>query len=128
VWLNQHIGDAPLASVNNGVLRGLVSQMSEAGFKPKTMLNYLQVVKAVVASLVTDDGEPVFPRKWNHEFIDVPVVKNQHQPTLSKDQVEAVIGKAHGWYRVLFALLAGTGMRVGEALALEVADVETRFA
>jgi hypothetical protein len=55
------------------------------------MLNYLQVVKAVVASL-NNDGEPVFPRKWNHDFIDVPVVKNQHQPTLSKDQIEAIIG------------------------------------
>ena len=83
------------------------------------MMNYLQVVKSVVASLVTDDGDAVFPRKWNHEFIDVPVVKNQHQPTVSKDQIEAVIKKtATGWYRVLFALLAGTGMRVGEALAL----------
>jgi integrase len=97
--------------------------MSEAGFKPKTMMNYLQVVKAVVASLVNDDGEPVFPRKWNHEFIDLPVVKNQHQPTLSKDQIEAIINAATGWYRVLFALLAGTGMRVGEALALEASDV-----
>jgi integrase len=124
VWLNEHIGDTPLASVNNGVLRGLVSEMSVAGLKPKTMMNYLQVVKAVVASLVNNDGEPVFPRKWNHEFIDVPEVKNQHQPTLSKDQIEAIINNAYGWYRALFALLAGTGMRVGEALALEVSDVQ----
>ena len=51
------------------------------------------------------------------------MVKNQHQPTLSKDQIEAIINASTGWYRVLFALLAGTGMRVGEALALEVNDV-----
>ena len=61
MWLNRHIGDTPLSSINNGALRNLVSDMHEAGFKPKTMLNYLQVVKAVVASLVNDDGEPVVP-------------------------------------------------------------------
>jgi len=124
VWLNSKIADMPLSAINNGVMRNLVTEMHEAGFKPKTMLNYLQVVKAVVASLMNDDGEPVFPRKWNHDFIDVPVVKNQHQPTLSKDQIEAIINAATGWYRVLFPLLAGTGMRVGEALALNVNDVK----
>jgi integrase len=124
VWLNEHIGDVPLSNITNAVLRNLVSDMHDADFKPKTMLNYLQVVKAVVASLMNDDGEPVFPRKWNHDFIDVPVVKNQHQPTLSKDQMEAVINSTLGWYRVLFCLLAGTGIRIGEALALEVKDVK----
>jgi integrase len=43
---------------------------------------------------------------------------------LSKDQIEAVIDTATGWYRVLFSLLAGTGMRVGKALALEISDVQ----
>jgi hypothetical protein len=108
-WLNSRIGDAPLAAINNRALANLVSAMHEAGFKPKTMVNYLQVVKAVVASLVNDEGEPVFPRKWNHEFIDLPTVNEQHQPTLSKEEIEPLIHKAHGRYRDLFCLLAGTG-------------------
>jgi integrase len=124
VWLNSKIGDTPLGSINNLVLRNLVSQMYEAGFAPKTMLNYLQVVKAVVGSLLTDDGEPVFPRKWNHEFIDLPIVKNQHQPTLSQEEIEQIINNAQSWYRVCFCLLAGTGMRAGEALALEIGDID----
>jgi integrase len=123
-WLNPRIGKAPLASVNNLALRNLVSGMAEAGFKPKTMLNYLHVVKAMVASLVNEEGEPVLPRKWNHEFVDLPVVKNQHQPTLSKEEIERLILDASGWYRVLFCLLAGAGLRIGEALALEVGDLD----
>jgi integrase len=98
--------------------------MSEAGFKPKTMLNYLWVVKAVVGSLVNEEGEPVFPRKWNHDFIDLPIVKGQHQPILSREEIERVLDEATGWYLVFFALVAGTGMRAGEALALEVPDLQ----
>jgi integrase len=123
-WLNPRIRDAPLAAINNLALRNLVSEMSEAEFKPKSVLNYLWVVKAVVGSLVTDEGEPVFPRKWNHDFIDLPIVKGQHQPTLTKEEVEQILVTAPGWYSVFFALLAGTGMRVGESLALQVADLQ----
>jgi integrase len=130
VWLNSKIGDTPLNAINNGACRRLVQEMHDANFTPKTMLNYLQVVKSVVRSLVTDDGDPVFPREWNHEFIDLPLIKNQHQPTLSKEEIAAILNScgtkgnnANGWYRVLFSLLAGTGMRVGEALALEIRDI-----
>jgi integrase len=124
-WLNPRIGSAPLASINNLALKELVAQMHEAGFAPKTMLNYLQVVKAVVGSLLTDDGEPVFPRKWNHEFIDLPLVKDQHTPTLTAAEIEQIVSLARSWYGVLFCLLAGTGMRIGETLALEIADLSS---
>jgi integrase len=124
VWLNPRIGDAPLASINNLRLRNLVSEMSEAGFKPKTMLNYLHVVKAVVASLVNEEGEPVFLRQWNHAFIDLPIVGEQHQPILSGAEIGQIIKEAQGWYGVYFALLAGGGLRAGEGLALEVSDLQ----
>jgi integrase len=41
-----------------------------------------------------------------------------------KAEIEEIIGRARGGYRVFFALLAGTGMRAGEALALEVSDID----
>src|SRR5207302_1171232 len=122
-WLNSKIGDTPLNAINNGACRRLVQEMHDADFTPKTMLNYLQVVKSVVRSLVTNDGDPVFPREWNHEFIDLPLIKNQHQPTVSSDEIREIIDEANGWFRILFSLLPGSGMRVGEALALEVSDI-----
>jgi hypothetical protein len=57
--------------------------------KPKTIDNYLKVAKAVVESLINDEGEPIFLRKWNHEFIDLPIVKDQHQPTISKGDISS---------------------------------------
>jgi len=112
-----------LASVNNLAVKELVSHMAVAGFSPKTMHNYVQVVKMVVASAVNEQGEEIYPRKWNHEFIDLPQVANQRTPTFTVDEVPKIVLAADGQLRVLYALLSGTGLRIGEALALEVKDI-----
>jgi integrase len=113
----------PLASVNNLALKELVCKMAEAGFAPKTMHNYLQVVKMVVASALNEQGEEIHPRKWNHEFIDLPQVTDQRTATFTAEEVAKIVSAAEGQLRVLYSLLAGTGLRIGEALALEVADI-----
>jgi hypothetical protein len=43
----------------------------------------VQVVKMVVASAVNEQGDEVYPRNWNHEFIDMPVVEKDKQNTPS---------------------------------------------
>jgi hypothetical protein len=50
---------------------------------PKTIDNYVPVVKMVVASTVDEQGEEIYPRTWNHEFIDLPVVEKDKQNTPS---------------------------------------------
>jgi integrase len=124
-WLNPNLGDLPLASINNATVKALVERMHEAGLSPKSISNYVCVVKLVVASALDEDGERLFPRKWNHEFIDLPLVENQHQPTFAADTMNAIVWKADGQDRVLFALLAGSGLRVGEALGLEAKHLST---
>ena len=122
-WINPLLGDMPFASVNNLALKELVCKMAEAGFSPKTMHNYLQVAKMVVASAVNDEGDQIHPQKWNHEFIDLPQVADQRTPTFTAEEVAKVIKAAEGQLRVLYSLLASTGLRIGEALALEVSDI-----
>ena len=75
IWLNPKIGNLPLSEINNAVLKSVVATMSEGGLSPKTIENYTQVVKMVVASAVDKEGEEIYPRKWNHEFVDMPVVE-----------------------------------------------------
>jgi integrase len=79
-----------------------------------------KVVKMVVGSAIGDDGEEVYPRKWNHEFIDLPEVERQRTPTFTPEEVQQIISNAEGQFAVLYALLAASGIRIGEALALEV--------
>ena len=119
-WLNPNLGDIPLASVNNAAVKLLVKKMSDAELSAKTISNYVGLVKLIVASAIDENGEQLFPRKWNHDFIDMPVVQNQHQPSFTAETMSAIVQKADGQERVLYALLAGTGLRVGEALGLEI--------
>jgi len=83
--------------------------------------DYMNIVKAVVASAINDDGEELFPRNWNEEYIDAPLIDAQRQPSTNADGVTAIVSSAEGQYQMLYALLAGCGpLRAGEALGLEV--------
>src|SRR6202035_163702 len=87
---------------------------------PKMVNNVIQVVKMVVASLVNEDGEKIYPRTWNHEFIDMPEVKNQRQPTYTSEAMTAIAAGSKGREQMLYILLGATGMRIGEALGIEI--------
>jgi integrase len=125
-WLRNVIGDRPLADVKNEVARELVTAMKAA--KPpladKTIVTYFQVVKAVVASAVNKEGEQLHSRNWNLHFIGLPIVneKKQNKPTSAAKEIEQIVSMAKGRYRVLLALLPGSGLRIGEALGLKVGE------
>lgn len=121
-WVLPNLGDLSLASVGNLALKGLIEKMVKAGLSPKTINNYAQVVKAVVASAVNEEGEPVYPRKWNHEFIDMPVVQRSKQrtPHFTPEVVSGIVKSTKGYKQMFLALLAGTGLRAGEASGIEI--------
>jgi integrase len=113
-----------LADISNGALRELIEKMA-AALSPKTIVNYSQVVKMVMASAVDADGDQLYPRKWNHDFIGLPIVKKeeQHRPAITESELGEILGSVRERYSVFFALLAGTGLRIGEALALKPSDL-----
>lgn len=127
VWLNPQIGDTPLGSVNNLVMRDLVSTMAARGLSPKTIRNYTQVVKMVVASAVNDEGEQIFPRRWNHEFCDMPEVKSQRTPSFTSEVMSQIVSRSHGVKRMLYALMGATGLRAGEALGIDLQHISDDF-
>jgi integrase len=118
------LGGLPLAEVGNSALRILVDQMSTEKLSAKTIANYVTAAKLVVASAVDAEGEPLYPRKWNDEFIGVPIVEKdkQKRQTVTGEEITDVISRSKGRYLVLFAALAGSGMRIGEGLALKPED------
>lgn len=112
--------------VDNKALKNLVEKLSKVDLSPKTIVSIVEVAKLVVASAVNDNGEETFPRKWNHEFMDLPIVKQKDQanPAFTPAQLNSIMAHAKGRYRVLYALLAGTGLRIGEVRALRINDEE----
>ncbi|MGA8437816.1 MAG: hypothetical protein WB762_31170 [Candidatus Sulfotelmatobacter sp.] len=119
----------PLAEVSNAALKKLVEAMATGGLAAKTIVNYSQVPKMVVASVVNDEGDQVYPRKWNHDFVGLPIIdKNkQHRLTVTESKVGQITSHHSFRFGVLFSLLAGSGPRIGEALALKASDFTDDF-
>jgi integrase len=126
-YLDNHIlpfmGEKDLSEVENGTLKALVVEL--AGLSASTQQGVVYVVKAVVASAVDPNtGNHLYPRTWNNDFIDVPVIdpKKQKAPTVTVEALNEALNRATGQYKTLYAVLAGTGLRIGEALALQAGN------
>jgi hypothetical protein len=118
-WMYPFFEEYFLADINNRAMKEFVEHIS--GLSPATIRDYSNIVKTVVASAINEDGECLFPRTWNEEFIDAPTVKHQRQPSTNQAGMDSILREATGQYRVLYALLAGCGpLRAGEALGLEI--------
>jgi len=121
-WIYPFFEGRLLASMNNRAMKELVEKMAPK-LSAASIRDYMNVIKGVVASAINEDGEELFPRKWNEEYIDAPVIDAQRQPSTTADGVTAVVERAKGQYQMLYALLAGCGpLRAGEALGLEVGN------
>jgi len=66
-WLLPYFGDMPLNEVNNNALRGLVKKMIGT-LSAKTINTYTTMAKEIVESLLDEDGEPIYARKWNSDL------------------------------------------------------------
>lgn len=73
--------EKPLADINSGTLRDLVTQLVAEELSAKTIGELVATVKQVVASAVDGNGDPIFPRQWNVKHIDAPSIGRQKQPS-----------------------------------------------
>jgi integrase len=105
-------------------LRQFVEILAAAGLAPKTIINIVTVVKFVVASAVDEEGDQIHPRAWNYEFIQLPLVikENQNRPTITQAEITELLSSLKERDALLVALVAGTGLRIGEALAVRTED------
>ena len=79
----------------------------------KTILNVVGVLKLVLGK-----------KAWMTWTFDLGKPQRPAQRYFTDVQMRAIIEAASGQYRTLFALLAGTGMRIGEAAGLHLDDVD----
>jgi integrase len=120
-WILPAIGDLPLGNVHNITVKPLVTKMKQS-LSARTVNKYVEYIEQVVASLKDGKtGEPVHPRKWDAKEMDLPVIKSKEQrrPALKVNAVNKLVSETEGDEQALYVLLAATGMRISEALALE---------
>jgi integrase len=121
--------DTLLADIDNGTLKRLANELQGSA---KTIQETLMALKQIVASVKDErTGDEVYPRKWNSDFIDAPTIQNQKQPCVTGDDVTRAIRESRTWSeQLLYVILAGTGLRISEALAIRVGpanDDQTSF-
>jgi integrase len=106
-----------------------LSRLSLAGasFERQSTSLFLSSFTAILKHALHD--EQVHPRTWNGQFIGLPVMnpKKQNRPTRTAKEIEKILAAVAGRYRVLYALLAGSGLRIGEALAIRLGPLSDKY-
>ena len=120
--INPLIGDKPLEDVTNKLLKAVCEELQGQEYSAKTINDILVVIKQIVKSAVDSEGNFLYPREWNSKFIDAPSIENQKQPTVTAETLQEAIRRAIPQDKALYALLAGTGLRINEALGIGVFD------
>ena len=130
VHLAERFGDmnmADLVVTNNKTMRTLVADLTKT-YKPASIRLMLSVFRGVLESITDDNGNRVYRPDWNWDYIGAPTVNplEQHAPMITAEEVNAiVIGRKDS---LLYATLAGTGLRIGELLALTADDWDRQAA
>jgi len=122
-YLMPQFGSLPMAAVDERRVQEFVADLSRTDYavgrgrkrrlSPKSIRNIVGVLKLIVG--------PKVWREWNLRFPEVPIKEQRY---FSPDEMRLIIDAAPGQWKVLFATLAGTGMRCGEAFGLHVEDLD----
>ena len=122
-YLMPRFGSLPMVAIDERRVQEFITELNKTNhvwpngvsrrLSPKTIRNIIGVLKLVL-------GERVW-REWNLRFPEIPI---KQQRCFSPDEMRQVVDAATGQWKVLFATLASTGMRCGEAFGLHVSDVE----
>jgi len=119
----------PLASIDNPEAKTLIAKMKserrkdgQRRFADKTIFEYFRVLCKVIASVLDEDFNPFHQSRWNLAAISLPRVnpKKQRRPTFDAKEMSTLLLKAEGQYLMIPFFCMVTGLRVSEALAIEI--------
>ena len=125
-WMYPFFGDKLLANIHNAAMKEFVNHIAD--LSPATIRDYVNVAKSVVALARDAEGKVLFPRVWDDDFLDAPEIDEQKQPTVDKEEMEAILRESQEPYLTLYSLLASCGpMRAGEAIGLDFRSIHEDF-
>lgn len=115
-------GDKQVQIIDGEQVRALVAQMVEDGLSGASITRKISLFKKILRSLRDKNGNRVLTPDWSSEYLDIPETDSK-TPTVDAQIVSGAISSMFRAGRTieacLCAILAGTGMRIGEALALK---------
>lgn len=119
------IGGKDLADVDNKTAKLLVGRLAEARLSPSTIGLAVTLVKQIVKSAVDGRGNPLYPVIWNGDYIKAPQIDpaSQKAPITASGELQTALDASDGPIKGLIALLAGSALRINEALAIGCGNV-----
>jgi integrase len=125
-WIYPVIGEMLVSEIKNMQAKLVIDFMATHKASTSVINDVITNIQQIVEHPTDANGEPLYPVEWNREIMDAPAAKSIETKAFTAEQFEQIIQRAEGQYKVLFALL-GLGLRIGEALAIEIgADPEKR--
>ncbi len=109
-------GDRRLEDISSLMLRSYGTGLLKRGVQPRGPTNFLRTILRAAVEAEVLEKMPAVPvlGKQGKKLPDAP----------GDGEVEAMLAHSTGWLHGAIALAAFAGLRLGEALALEVGDVE----
>ena len=122
-YLLPRFGSLPLAAIDERRVQEFIAALTRMEYiwpngirkklSPKSIRNIVGVLKQIL-------GEKV----WPELSLSLPEIPLKEQRCFSPDEMLRIVNAATGQWRVLFATLASTGLRCGEAFGLHVEDLD----
>jgi integrase len=121
-YLIPRFGESPVGAIDERRVQEFIAVLIRTEYvlpkgrrrtlSPKSIRNIIGVLKQVLGVKVWRD--------WKLSFPEAPY---KEQRFFTPDEMRQIIGAVEGQWRALFATLATTGLRAGEAFGLHVEDV-----
>lgn len=113
------LGHLPIDTVSRDDVARWVREQQEAGAAAKTVRNRQGVLSSALARAV-DDG--IIPRNPALK-VRIGRTERREMTVLTPAEVQVLLGRIGDHYKPLIMTLYGTGLRLGEATALQVRDI-----
>lgn len=121
-------GALPVDAINETLVQEFVADLKRATFERRkpdgTLIKTYRLSRKTVLNIVGVVKLALGRRVWMTWELDLGKPNRPKQRYFTQEQLRLIIEAAPGVYRVLFALLAGTGMRIGEAAGLHLDDLD----
>lgn len=116
------LGGLSVDVIGNAIVKGVAAKLTEKKLAPATIELNINIIKQIRASVLDYEGAQVYPYTWNSDFIDAPLLDKDKQktPIASVQAIQDAISKTDRRTACLIVLLASTGLRISEALALKI--------